>query len=147
MKTLSELIVDQKSRKGKSAGTTRKGAYWLAGEVKIRAYGGDGIGQSGADCSKRLQLRHFRDGDTQAVIRSSSWHQNYGTSTDYASVPALLDCTTAEQVIVILKQTRVRDDENGYADNAYSDHFEDELTAMLSGIGLPESEPAPDEAS
>ncbi len=144
MKTLKELIADRKCRKGAAAGTTKRGAYWLACEpIKIRSYGGDGIGQSAPDIDHHLELRHYRSGEIRAMVCRNARHQNSGTSTRY-SPAELLDCTTSEQVIVALKGSQV---ECGYdySEHAYSDYFADSLTKTLAALGMPDSEPAPDE--
>jgi len=140
MKTLSDLIVAAKCRKGAAAGTTKKGAYWLAVEpIKIRCFGGDGIGQSSADCTNYLELRHFRDGAVSIVIHYNSWHQNHGMSDTYQSHIGLPMCETVEDVIVALKSA------NDDGVSAYSDRMEENLTEALVAFGLPESAPAPDE--
>lgn len=140
MKTLQELIVAAKCRKGESAGTTKQGAFWYACEpILIRSFGGDGIGNASPDRRNFLQLRHFRNGDVKAVINFHSWHQNYGTSDSYGTV-SILDCTTVEDVIVILKG--ISDDDET---SAYSDWGKDKLTAALTTLGMTESAPAPDE--
>lgn len=139
MKTLKELIIDRKCRKGESVGTTKSGAFWLACDpIRIRSFGGDGIGQSARNCDNYLQLRHYRSGEVKAVVNYHSWHQNSGTHDSYISVP-ILDCTTVEDVIVILKG--VSDDDTA----AYSNWGEGNLTKALVGLGMAESLPAPDE--
>ena len=144
MRTLTQIIHATKCRKGKAAGTTKKGAFWLAcDEIKIRSWGGDGIGQSGADMDYLLQLRHFRNGETAASLHYHAWHQNDGTTHKYHTCPALLDCTTVEQIIVVLKGTQV---DSGYCpENVYSDRMEEKLTAALVALGMPVMETAPDE--
>jgi len=140
MKTLQDLIIAAKCRKGAAAGTTKKGAYWLACEpIKIRCFGGDGIGQSSPDLTNSLKLRHFRDGDVQTTVEFSSWHQNYGgRSASYVGVPEIAVCETIEEVIVALKSC-------GTEVSAYSDKMEDNLIEKLTALGLPASAPAPDE--
>lgn len=141
MKTLKELIEIRKCRKGESTGTTKQGAFWLACDpILIRSFGGDGIGQSGTDLKNYLQLRHYRSGEVKAVVNFHGWHQNYGTSNSYRTVP-ILDCTTVEDVIVILKG--ISEDETA----AYSDWGQDKLTAALTDLGMVESAPAPDECA
>jgi hypothetical protein len=150
MKTLAQIIIDQKCRKGKAAGTTKKGAYWLAANLRTRATGGDGIGQNGADVSYSLQLRHFRNGDVTAVIHYHSWHQNTGTENKYELIDSFpspggfLALATVEQVIVELKGIKM-DVWCGYPENVYSDRCEDILTKGLTALGLLEMEAAPDE--
>lgn len=139
MKTLKELIIETKCRRGKSAGTTKRGAYWEASEsIMIRNYGGDGIGNNSTDWKNFLELRHYRSGEVQAVVNYHGWHQNRGTTDRYRSVP-ILDCATVEDVIVVLKGVNCEDEA------AYSDSFEDRLTAGLAALGMAECEPAPDE--
>jgi hypothetical protein len=141
MKTLQELIVAARCRKGAAAGTTKKGAYWLACEpIKIRVYGGDGIGQSRADMTNWLQLRHFRDGAVQITIRYHSWHQNDGHTNGYVSAGELANCESIEDVIVGLKGIS---DPNGVS--AYSDYQIDNLVDGLTAFGMAMSAPAPDE--
>ena len=69
MKTLKEIIVETKCRKGESDGTTKQGAFWFAcDEILIRSFGGDGVGQSSTDLRNYLQLRHYRNGEVKAVV-------------------------------------------------------------------------------
>jgi len=144
MKTLKQLVEEVKCRKGKSAGVTKEGAFWFAVEpIPIRSYGGDGVGQSTADCVNYLQLRHYRSGLVKAVVNFHSWHQNSGTSNSYKTV-SILDCSTVEDVIVVLKAVQ-EDNAYGHGDVAYSDRKEEWLTDVLTEIGMPVSEKAPDE--
>lgn len=146
--TLSEIIESQHCRRGKAAGTTKRGAFWLACEpIRIRSYGGDGIGQNAADMENMLHLRHFRDGDVRATIRVWSWHQNGGDHSTYMDASSILTAQSVEDVIVALKAIRVEDDYEGYGAPAYSDHEEDKLTAALTALGMPVSAPAPDETT
>lgn len=142
--TLREAIVQALCRHGKAVGTTKDGAYWLASKpIKIRDYGGDGIGQNRADTQNYLELRHYRDGNVRARVNVSASHQNGshgGAGEWYINADAVLDCISAEAVIVALKG--IRDDDHGaMLGNAY----EDDLTKALEEIGLPGYEPAPDE--
>jgi hypothetical protein len=140
MKPLQELIVAAKCRKGPSAGTSKHGAFWFACEpIRIRSFGGDGIGQSSPDRQNYLQLRHYRDGKTKAVVNFHSWHQNHGSHDSYRTI-CILDYTTIEDVIVMLKNLSQDDTP------AYSDLCKEALTEALSALGMPESLPAPDEA-
>lgn len=143
MKTLQECVENAKCRKGQAAGTTKRGAYWLAcGPVMIRSFGGSGIGNSGADCRHYLELRHYRTGEVRALIHGRYWHQD-GAKPDRYQPVEILECTTVEQVIVHLKGERIGDED--WKDSVYSDYFEDSLTEALVGLGLAQSEPAPDE--
>ena len=146
MGTLKELIVASKCRRGQSKGKTKSGAFWRAADIRTRSFGGDGIGNSGASQTVDLELRHFRDGDVKALLIWSSWHQNGGADDVHCDAGAILDCTTVEGVIAVLKGIKIRDD--GWHDSsthAYSDYFEDDLTNALNELGLPTAGPAPDE--
>jgi len=149
MNTLKDLIISLKSRKGESTGTTKRGAYWRVAEpVKIRTYGGDGIGQSAPNHKHLLEFRHFRTGEVRAIIHIVSYHQNgsySGGGDAWHDVSDILDCSTIEDVIVALKGQKIGSDSE-YSVNAYSDSFEGELSSLLSGFGLPDSSPAPDDA-
>lgn len=139
MQTLNELIEAKKCRKGKAHGITSDGAYWLAMEpVKIRSYGGDGIGNNGVSWDHHLQIRHYRSGAVEAVVHTSGWHQNSGKSNEYHAV-SIGECETVEQVIVKLKSMKC----DGAA--AYSDRFQSELTSALVSIGMIEPLPSPDD--
>lgn len=141
--TLRAIIEKSKCRKGKAAGTTKKGAYWIAAAIPTRSFGGDGIGCNAADQEYILELRHFRDGQTQPVLHYDSWHQNIGKIHKYTPAPKLLDLTTIEQIIVALKGIRA---DNGWCMEAvYSDRKEEKFTATLVALGMAEMEPAPDE--
>lgn len=147
MSTLKDLIIARKYRKGESAGTTKRGAYWrVAKPIRIRSYGGDGIGQSAPDCEHLLEFRHFRSGEVRAIIHIDCYHQNgsySGGGDSWHDVSEILDFTTIEDVIVVLKGQKIGD--SGYSVNAYSDSYSRELSDLLEEFGLPSSEPAPDE--
>jgi hypothetical protein len=145
MKTLKELVEAQKCRHGFAAGTTKAGAYWLSGKVTLRRCGGDGVGQSGSDVEYFLALRHYRSGEVRAVVQCETWHQNDGTNNQYVTQKALLDCLTVEDVIVELKKGAAFSGDGG-RETVYSDSHENELSEMLTGLGLPVAAPAPDEA-
>ena len=137
--TLKELIEDRKCRKGQPYGTTTSGAFWLVcDEIKIRRFGGDGIGQSDAERTNFLQLRHYRDGTVKALARYNVWHQNWGDGDSFYTVP-ILDCETIEEVISVLKGT----DEDEC--QAFGDNHKEALTNALKALGMEEAAPAPDE--
>jgi len=140
MQTLKDLIIATKSRKGPAAGTDKRGAYWLVREIRIRSYGGDGIGQNASNIRNYLQLKHYRSGEVRAVVIQNSWHQNYGDNTSWHGVNGILDSTTVEEVICVLLNSG--DEEFGVL---YESYFEEELTEMLTELGLPRSLPSPDE--
>lgn len=145
MKTLKECIEATKCRKGKATGTTKDGAFWFAcDEIHLRDAGGDGIGNSGALIDYDLQLRHYRDGTVKAMVCWSSWHQNSGHGNRHCAAN-ILDCTTAEQVIVELKRGLVFDYQFSDKETVYSDGKVETVTAALVALGLAECEPSPDE--
>jgi len=143
---MKNCIENSKCRRGTADGTTKSGAYWFACDaIKLRCAGGDGIGQSGADITFWLELRHYRSGECRAVIHRNAWHQNgcYGGGGDcYTQMPAILVCATVEDVIVALKAGI----DDGYGrETCYSDYHEETLTAALTALGLPATAPAPDD--
>jgi hypothetical protein len=139
MKTLKELVVEKKCRKGPAFGTTKNGAFWMAVEpIKIRGFGGDGVGNNPSSRTNYLQLRHYRDGAVKAVVNWRSWHQNAGDSNEYVTVD-ILDCITIEEVVVSLKKASCD------GNNAYSDRWQSELTGVLLGLGMCETLPSPDD--
>lgn len=144
MKTLEELVIESKSRKGVADGTTKNGAFWIAGRAVIRSYGGDGIGQSSTHWKHHLHLRHYRNGEVKAVVHICGYHQNNGDTDIYRTVN-ILHCETVEDVITVLKGvTHQRNDmDDGVA--IYSNWGEDVLTGMLTGLGLLDCLTAPDE--
>jgi hypothetical protein len=142
MKTnLKEVIIAAKCRKGKAEAITAKGAYWLAcPPIRTRAFGGDGIGQSSADCSFHLELRHYRDGKVRAVLVANSWHQNHGTSTEEKDFWLADQYATVEDVIIYLRLVELWDKEG------ISDYHLEGITAALTALGLPEYPiPSPDD--
>lgn len=137
--TLTNYIEEQKCRKGASDGITKKGAFWIAAQVKIRDYGRDGIGNNESDKVHFLQLRHYRSGETSAVIHYHSWHQNYGHTNSYHNVDLVLDCETVEEVIAELKGVSI----NGA--HAFSEYCREGLEGLLGELGMPLSHPSPDD--
>jgi len=143
--TIGTIIAKQKIRKGPSDGTTADGAFWLLGDpILIRDYGGDGLAYHKPQLQNFLQLRHFRNGKTEAVVHTvaewAGYNSDCGPKHYYEAVPTLIDCKTIEEAIVILKGTFV------YNGMAISQCGEDELEVYLMSFGLPEAEPAPDDA-
>lgn len=145
---LQDLIIAAKCRKGKAEAITEKGAYWLPlPAIRIRSFGGDGIGQSSTDCINYLELRHYRDGTVKVMVNFHTWHQNHGSSDAYISAP-VLKCQTTEEVIIELKKIGLKESDYGqpHVTAAYSDWGQDTLTAALTTLGLPEYElPSPDD--
>ena len=125
MKTLKELVIARKCRKGNPCATTKQGAFWLACEgIKIRSFGGTGIGNSSPLRKNYLQLRHFRDGSVRAAVNFQSYHKNTGMENVYCNVD-IDSCSTVEDVIVRLKGISSKEM------NAYSDHFKGHLAMRL----------------
>ena len=143
--TLTQAIEQAHCRHGKASGTTKDGAYWLAIEpIHIRSFGGDGIGNSAPSRIHYLELRHYRNGAARARIHANAEHLNgayAGAGNSWHNADSILSCESAEGVIVALKAISVNET------RAYSDSYEEDLTAALVGLGLPEMEPAPDEAA
>lgn len=144
MKTLKDLLIARKIRKGTAHGTTKRGAFWLLEgkdrATKIRRAGGHGIGNNSSDVTYWLDLRHYRSGEVSAVVDVESWHQNYGLKHHYIRANEVLNCSTVEEVIVTLKG--ISDEDSP----VYSDLQSTELTKTLVDLGLPLSVPSPDEA-
>jgi len=147
MGTLKEAVELTKCRTGKADGTTKRGAYWLACDpIILRRAGGDGIGQSAADITWTLELRHFRGGEVRPTLHKDASHQNgaHGGAGDwYYGMEGLLDCGTVEEVVVALKAgvKLGRDD----MDTCYSDRCFDKVRGALVALGFPEAAPGPDE--
>jgi hypothetical protein len=142
MSNIRSAIRLAKCRKGEAVAKTKRGSYWLACDrIKIRDFGGDGIGQSAADKKHHLELRHYRDDTVSTKIIGHYWHQNGAGNDRIIDADVLLDCETVEDVICKLKGMSVG------GNHAYSDMFESDLTDALTGLGLAESAPAPDETT
>ena len=150
MKTLKELIIEAKCRKGEAHGTTKRGAYWCPFVSDADSYfvvtgdrGGDGIGQNAADVTVGLDLRHFRDGTVSAVLEHASYHQNTGHKLNSTTnADQLLNCTTAEEVVVALRGIELIND----CGQALSTRCVEKIIARCVEIGMPKAAPAPDEA-
>jgi hypothetical protein len=151
MKTLADIIIDSKCRKGGADGITSAGAYWLCPQSKIagnrgvktliRSYGGDGIGQSCADRRHYLELRHYRGGKVSAVVVATSWHQNSGTQETETEINSVLVSTSTEELESALLAL-----EDGNYGPVYVKYCSEKLAALAELIGLPDSGPSPDDA-
>lgn len=145
MKTLKDAIVAAKCRKGKADGINIAGAYWLAtNPIIVRRSGGDGIGQSSADVTWTLELRHYRNGEVRPTLHRSAWHQNgerSGAGDDYYPRPSIINALCIEEIVVDLKSGAGDNrEESCYADARYGN-----LCAACRGIGLMEYPTGPDE--
>lgn len=149
MKTLKELIINTKCRKGKSRAIDKRGAFWLAHpEIEIRSWGGDGVGQARPSCTNFLELRHYRDGTVVACVTFQRWHQNTGTTEYVRTVDEILSCTDIESVVVALKNVpneRLYPESEDYFPDLYSDSKHVYLSSALIGLGLSEAPQPPDE--
>jgi len=133
MKTLKEIIESRHVRKGKSHGITKRGAFWLAcGEIELRRSGGDGIGQSLADVTHYLQLRHYRDNTVRPVVHRHAWHEYTGGGDTFVACPEIADATTSEEIAAILM-----------GHDAHNPGH-DGLVTALAALGMPAAAPAPD---
>jgi len=137
--TLKDFTIAKKCRKGESAGRNKKGSWWVAFSEKTACYGGDGIGQSAADIDYKFKIKHYRNGDVEAVFVRHSWHQNTGNRYEYIPVSGVLEMTTIEDVLDCLAS--ISDDgDRCYVDSTYRD----DMTQALEEFGL-EHAKAPDE--
>jgi hypothetical protein len=140
MKTLEDLIIEAKCRSGKPYEISEDGAYWLyTDRITLKRTGGDGIGQSTADISYILELRHYRNDDVRAIIIVELWHENYGKKTEEINADSVLSCTCVEELIIAL--LKLRDEREGKCCDTtfvrpwYWEHC----------TGLPLGKPAPDD--
>lgn len=141
--TIEAATIATKCRKGKSAGITKNGAYWVALETLTLTAGGDGIGQSAAQIEFRLQLRHYRTGLVTAAVVRSSWHQNSGHRSTVWGAPGVLACETAEEVIAALKTVGCCD-EYGFDADCVEPFFYETIISALGEIGIPAAAASPD---
>ena len=153
---LEKMVTTTISRTGAADGTTDKGRYWLLFEPVILKEMGNGWDSAKEEFS--LHIRHFEDGEVQAVVeREVDWRRNNIFSTKFYSLNALLKCESTEDVVVILKKgiktgEFLRDDfgnETGvpFILDCYSDYFSTKLAQTLAAsLGMPQSRPGPDEA-
>jgi len=146
--TLRESIENAKCRKGKAVDITSQGAYWLAHDVdgiKIKRAGGDGIGQSGPGITIYLELRHYRNGKIKAKILRDAWHQNGsygGAGQNWYNADHILAAETAEDVLAGLYKP-ISGEYDSFV--PLSPNYEDALTEVLAGLGLPLCLPSPDD--
>jgi len=140
MKTLEEIMLARKCRKGPATDITPKGAYWVASMIRLNYRGYDGYnGSMGGDVKEILVIRHFRSGALLAAIKVVNWHQNTGTMVEEIRCDEVLKCTTIEELICTLKCVQNADGENFSVSEAGAEN----LAAKL--IGLPAALPSPDE--
>lgn len=138
---LETAIIATKCRKGKAHAITKRGAYWLAcPPIRTRAFGGDGIGQSSADGSFDIELRHYRDGCVTVKLVAYTYHQNHGSHEEVTDLDFAEEISTVEDLIIILRNT------NKWEREALTDYWIPKLTEALTALGLPEYPiPSPDD--
>lgn len=142
MKTLKEIAIDRKARKGESSAITADGAYWLPVNILVSNGGGDGIGCNSPDIDQFLQVRHYRGGEVRCYITRETWHQNHGTHTTRTRADDVLNCETVEDIISTCKRHKFSGD---YEDDPVliTDAGEERLAKELPEMTV--SLPAPDE--
>lgn len=143
MKTLKDIAIERKSRKGAARATTPDGAYWLPIRVKLMAAGGDGIGQSAASHQYYLTVRHYRSGDVRAYVEDEGYHQNNGSWTVRTRCSEVLDATNHEELLIALKKSHFDPDDGEPYRVRVSELGEARLEKEIPE--LPDSPPAPDE--
>jgi hypothetical protein len=140
MKTLKELIVAARCRKGTAAGIDESGEWWQAGgTIKTARSGGDGIGHSAPSVRCDLQMRHYRPGPVVVGVLVERWHQNVGTRTEWVPLPGIEESETAAEVVAFLLRW------NGDGLTVLSDWCQSYLVEELGTFGLLASAPSPDE--
>lgn len=141
MKTLKELIVAARCRKGDAAGIDECGEWWQAGgTIKTARSGGDGIGNSAPSVRCDLQMRHYRTGSVVVGVLVERWHQNVGTRSEWVPLPGIEAAETAADVVAFLM--RWNEDLT-----VLSDWCRSYLVEELGTFGLLASAPSPDEDS
>ena len=141
MRTLKELIVAARCRKGAAAGIDGAGEWWQAGPtVRVARSGGDGVGHNGPSVRCDLQMRHYRTGSVVVGVLVERWHQNVGTRSEWMPLPGIEDAQTGAEVVAFLL---------GWDGDfpVLSDWCQSYVLDELSQFGLLASAPAPDEDS
>jgi len=143
MKTLKDIALARKARKGPAEAVTKDGAYWLPVSVNINVAGGDGIGQSDASRNTYLNIRHYRSGELGGYIEQTTWHQNTGSSTLRTSCSAALGVTNHEDLLIVLRKAEFDTDHDMNIEVEVSDRG---IARLLKEIPeLPAAPKAPDE--
>ncbi len=137
MKTVKEIVIDRKIRKGPARKITKDGAYWEVSTC-IRSHGGDGFGQNSSDLKDWMDIRHYRSGEIRGYITMEIWHQNDGTNFERTRADDLLDCATIEDIIQAVSGHLINDTPCGVS--AYG---RDQL--ILEFPELPLAEKSPDD--
>ena len=142
MRTLKELIVAARCRKGEPAGIDAAGEWWQAGStVKSARSGGDGIGNSAPSVRCDLQMRHYRTGSVVVGVLVERWHQNVGTRSEWVPLPGIEESQTSADVVSFLM--RWNECRGLTVLSAWCQNY---VVEELGGFGLPASAPGPDES-
>ena len=142
--TLREAVEQAHVRTGRSDGTSERGAYWLAcNKITLRHYG-SGTGQGEPEIAYKLELRHYRGGEVQGVVRKTTFHEDVDrvAQTLWCRDIDLCDCGTVEDVVIKLQGGVYGEDRR---EECYSDYHYKKLRDALELLGLAESAPAPDD--
>lgn len=148
MKTVEDLVVAAKCRKGSAVDVDERGAYWVALSVCTRAYGSGGIGNEAPSVEVILELRHYRSGGVVAFLRKEQWHQNTGENVLEMETPpdTILSCTTVEDVVVSLYDMDIEDPQDcPESTAAYHRSKYPEVKREFARLGLIVALPGPDE--
>jgi len=97
--TLRDLVERVGCRVGEHAGRDAGCKFWRPFEpVRIKC---NMIGYGEISNTFSLQIRHFQDGDMQAIVKFSDWMN--GHSREW-SLPQILNCASAEEVASFLRK-------------------------------------------
>jgi len=149
---MENSIKEQNCRKGEIDGTSKDGRFWLACDPILIKDSGNGWDE--AEVTFELQLRHFENEKVEAVVRLESRCNRNDLSWNFEySVPALLKCTSIEDVVVELKKgikTMEGYDENRREPTelireCFAQYYYKNLASSLTKLGVSESRPGPDD--
>jgi len=139
MRTLKELIISARCRKGPAAGIDGSGEWWQAGAtIKTSGHGGDGVGNSAPSVRCDLQMRHYRNGTVVVGVLVERWHQNTGTRTEWVPMPGIEESQTTADVVASLRRWNEHQ-------TVLREFCRSGLTDELGQFGLLAHAPAPDE--
>lgn len=129
-KTLKELIIDQKCRRGNFYEIDKNGPYWICGKpVLINEFFG---------YETYLRFLHYFDGSVQAESLIKSKEECYRTNIN------ILTCTTIGEVFLELYKKTIST-KNYINASTYSDEYRPFLIKVLKNLGLPMGFEPPDE--
>jgi hypothetical protein len=151
MKTLKEIVIEMKSRKGKPDGVTKDGAYWEAVKFDFANLGGDGIGQSGDSINDYIVVRHYRLGEVRCYLERHFWHQNTGTDIEKTRADKLLECTNLEEIKQLVATVKINtpndyfDEQYGKSSEKYFEWYDRHDDDFIKLTNIPLMEKSPDE--